>query len=1102
MPIQQSSTALQHWLWQSESWVIWNDGLHNPVFYDATDPNSNFISVSIGNTQQTIGQLTGNTTTTTGVTTSVNIVPAIGSWVLYTIEPATAQQTASNQYVSNYAGKTVLINNQLYYLQSYQTTSSSSGYYPVSLDLVTTSIASGDSINPNTTFYADSNVLGFITGATLGAINSGGSSTNTFPALPVNTYTSATFSTPNTGGGGINGSTEVASGAYEYGNASQLAIVNVGGTIVIGGINCIVQSLTTSGTVTGLVTSITCYPAGGASVPQGSYTVFIPSISVKSNYGNVNTQTLSFTATTGQNMVGAATNYVTLTVSSVAGLTQGTVNGTTGQISGQTISVNSGNATLIVGPIQGSQIQCQMVTGESTAIPINPSSPSGGTQAELVTIIKNANGTAFVNSPTSVFTYPTNNSSGVANSAQSVQSALSLIAAPGASPTQYQIVSATSSQNVVYYFVIQGVGTPNTGTTGSYIYVQNLNDTQGNIIANGTNITTVPELPAGKMGVYGMGRNWMSLPDGRTYMAGDIVGGASGNQLTYQGRDSVLKVSENDMLAGGGSFTVPGNSGFIQAMQFIAQLDVSLGQGPLQVLTSKLVFSCNAPVDRTTWASLTNPIQAVSLAEAGGVSQSAVTQASGDLLFRSYDGQIRSLLLARLDFDRWGNTPVSREMATLIEGENDLLLGYCSSVNFDNRFLLTANPIQAARGVYFPSIIALNFDPYSGMSGKQPAVYDGEWQGTNILQLITGDAFNGGERCFALALDSTLGFIQLVEIMPTVNPVLVLTEDNGITPITSYFESPALFDGGADEGHDQYKRLTYGEIYIDSITSDVQFQIFYLSDQWPDWVPWASFTIDYDGTSDPGFRPRIGLPKPDMNVCDPHNKRPLCEGYTFQVKIQATGYYRFLGGRFRCEAIEQSEYHPPVCNPVTTPMAITPPPPPSLFAGPSPNPIGVCFPPNSASVAFYYTDGASPSLWFWSKIKNTWLPVIVDEVSIATSQFYLQGGQIIIGGVAIPVASPPIPTQPALYYQDNPETQLFAWSVKQQIWLPFITGTAANIAFPIVSTNSSVLRGTSSAPGNAPNPGNAAGLWVQDSPNIQLYAWSVLTQSWFGIIQS
>ena len=434
----------------------------------------------------------------------------------------------------------------------------------------------------------------------------------------------------------------------------------------------------------------------------------------------------------------------------------------------------------------------------------------------------------------------------------------------------------------------------------------NVNDVPLNTVTAPTNILSVPQLPTGRMGTYGMGRIWLSLPDGLSFLAGDIVGGSSGT-VQNNFRDAILNITENEYLAGGGTFRVPGSVGDIKAMQFIALLDASLGQGPLQVFTTQNTFGCQAPVDRTTWQSLTNPILVESLKGSGGVSQDAVSPANGDLLFRSADGNVRSLLMARLDFNRWGNTPISLEMQRVLELENQSLLGYDSSAEFDNRYLLAAMPTQSSRGVYHTSILALNFDPLSSLRGKQESVWDGEWTGLNVLKIISR-FFNGVERCFALCLSSDLTQIELHEILPTATA----NYDNGSTPITAWFESPMLDFGDRKSGGHTYKRLKYGEIFVDGIVGPVQFQAFYKPDQWPNWVPWYSWTQTYTANTDPGFRPRVGLPMPDGTVFDTVNNRPLREGFNFQVKLVMTGPCRFLGARFAADVIPQPEFAVPV----------------------------------------------------------------------------------------------------------------------------------------------------------------------------------------------
>lgn len=450
------------------------------------------------------------------------------------------------------------------------------------------------------------------------------------------------------------------------------------------------------------------------------------------------------------------------------------------------------------------------------------------------------------------------------------------------------------------------------------VTVKNLTDTADNIIGPFGDITaasvlsSLSELPAGRMLVYGMGRIWECMTDGISFLAGDIVDGSSGSPA-YDFRDAVLKVTENEFLAGGGLFRVPGSIGDIKAMQFVALLDASLGQGPMQVFTSSSVFSCQAPVDRSTWQSLTNPILSQALIGAGGCSQQGVSMANGDLLFRSSDGLIRSLLMARLDFNRWGNTPISHEVERILLGENRQLLASATSTVFDNRFIMGCGLKQANRGVYSTRAVALNFDPISSLHGKDPAIYDGQWDGLNVLQYVT-QTFNGIERCFAICLSDDFTQIEIHEILATDDA----NYDDTNTPIEHSMESPVLFNyspsqanpNPANPGHD-YLRLVYGEIYVDGFVGPVQFQAYYKPDQWPNWVPWYSWTEPFNPNptqTDPGFRPRIGLPIPDATAMDKTNNRPLREGYSFQFKLVMTGKCRFLGANFQAKIIPQPQY--------------------------------------------------------------------------------------------------------------------------------------------------------------------------------------------------
>jgi len=419
------------------------------------------------------------------------------------------------------------------------------------------------------------------------------------------------------------------------------------------------------------------------------------------------------------------------------------------------------------------------------------------------------------------------------------------------------------------------------------------------------------QLPPGRMGTYGLGRNWVALTDGKQFIASDLVGGSSGT-IGENYRDAVLNITENLYLAGGGNFTVPGSVGDIRAMRFGTTLDASLGQGPLQVFTPNTVFSCNAPVDRLTWQSVTNPILTESLISNGALSQWSTVLANGDFIFRSVDGT-RSLILARREFSTWGNTPISREVDARLNKDSVDLLGFSSAIVFDNRHLLTAAPVLADQGVYHRAIVPLNFDPISTLRGKAPSVYDSlVWTGLNVFQLLVGE-FSNEDRAFAFCFNTSTEKLELYEILKSSTAEINDNDGNGPRRIVWTFESPVLLN----EGKRQYQQLLDGEIYVDEMQGKVDFQAWYKADQWPCFVPWFSWTecatIDDDGK--PQFRPRMGLGEPSSTPCDPTNNRPLRNGYLFQVKFVITGQCRVLGGGFKSVTVPEPKFAPQCCKP-------------------------------------------------------------------------------------------------------------------------------------------------------------------------------------------
>ena len=529
---------------------------------------------------------------------------------------------------------------------------------------------------------------------------------------------------------------------------------------------------------------------------------------------------------------------------------------------------------------------------------------------------------------------------------------------------------------------LQGVGTFQVQQiTGNVVGLLNLTGTPaGSDTKPGVTVTWThqgQQLPPGIMGAYGMGRNWMALPGGLTFVAGDIVYGASGTQA-YGFRDAVLNITENFFLLGGGSFSIPASGGeTIQAMMFISTLDVSLGQGPLQVFTNRRVFSCQAPVDRATWQNLNNPILTVSLISEGAVGQNSTVMANGDPIFRSLDG-VRSLTFETVQFSSlnnlWINSPLSFEVSPILSKDTTSLLQWSSAVNFDNRWLGTCSPVQSPQGVYFTGLVPINFDTTSTMKQKSNPVWDsGIWNGMNVLQLMTA-VVASTKRAFAFCLDtsSATAGIEIYEILPSQGPLSATADFNGTAsvPITWQFDSASLRFRVPANDH-VYMFLSNGEISVDNMIGAVTFTVQYLADQYPQWTTWATWISSqssaYVALGNPGFLPRQGLGEPSPSPCDATTNRPLRNGFTFQIRTIIAGHCVFLWGFYEAQTLPMPKFAPIAC-PLPTPTVTTTP---SVqcgnYGGNTPNFI----PSVSCMIVLdtFYTTQAS--VWAWASGKWT-----------------------------------------------------------------------------------------------------------------------------------
>ena len=447
--------------------------------------------------------------------------------------------------------------------------------------------------------------------------------------------------------------------------------------------------------------------------------------------------------------------------------------------------------------------------------------------------------------------------------------------------------------------------------TGDLLTVINLTDTGGSgqyvdIVAAPADILSVPELPSGRMGAYGMGRQWECLTDGISYIAGDIVGGPAGSAAN-DFRDSVLKTTENTFLAGGGTFRLPGTGDIITAMLFPPILDTSLGQGQLIISTPFSMFSNNSPVDRTTWESLTSPLQTESLKDNGALAQNSTILVNSDTFFRSYVG-IGSLVLARRSFLGWGNKPISNEMQRILNQDNQSLLPYGSAITYDNRFLSTAAPNVLGGGVFHVGLVSLNFDLISTLRASQPPAWESVWTGINAMQVVSGRV-NGSKRAFAFTYNINLSKIELYELL---QETTTSYQDNDATPILWVFETPVLFNKDI-KPLPVLIQLSDGEFYISDIQGSVTIKVYYRPDFYPCWTLWNQQTVCLDNSgqyAQPGYRMRIGLGEPDANPSEAGNDRPLVVGNFFQFRVEITGSCKWHGLKVAATEFPQPAFAP------------------------------------------------------------------------------------------------------------------------------------------------------------------------------------------------
>lgn len=431
-----------------------------------------------------------------------------------------------------------------------------------------------------------------------------------------------------------------------------------------------------------------------------------------------------------------------------------------------------------------------------------------------------------------------------------------------------------------------------------------LRRSRGITTAAPANLPDINEIPAATVMDYYGNRLWYGA--GRAISGGDMVGGLSGHPIDHR-RDAIISVTENPLCFQGDGFTVPTNAGNIRAIKHSSNINASLGQGQLYIFTRKAVYQLTVPTTRTDWINAdtgNGPQLTVVQLVNGAVGDRCVVPINGDLFYQSFEPGIRSLLLAQRYFGdaQWGNTPISQNEERALQFNDRALMRFSSGIEFNNRVLNAVLPVLASDGtnVIHQGILPLDFDIVTNLEEKKKPVWEGIWDGLQVLQLFSGD-FGGLPRAFATNISDEDGSINVWE----------LTTDqrmqNGDNRVTWGAEFPAFT--WATSGYEfRLKQLNGGELWVDKVAGTVDMDFYYRADAEPCWRFWFHHQIcaarceDMNDalTSYPceptreGYVFTVSFPEPHA-VCNQMQVRPTTQGYQHQVKCMIKGWCRIRG---------------------------------------------------------------------------------------------------------------------------------------------------------------------------------------------------------------
>lgn len=204
-------------------------------------------------------------------------------------------------------------------------------------------------------------------------------------------------------------------------------------------------------------------------------------------------------------------------------------------------------------------------------------------------------------------------------------------------------------------------------------------------------------------------------------------------------------------------FAIPRSMGRIMAIAFAPALNGDADLGPLMVLCERAVRAFDISIPREQWAEV--DISTTPLPTIGACSSHAVITRGNDVLFSDHEGRIQSVRMAVARNEDARVLPIDRAVWPLYAGEHKTHLDRRWALRFDDRCLVTVQPLRVARdngrwSVCHQGLAVLQEEP----AGPLFPVWDGLWTGILPVCLLRTT-----DRAFAVSLDSD-GFHRLYEI--------------------------------------------------------------------------------------------------------------------------------------------------------------------------------------------------------------------------------------------------------------------------------------------------------------------------------------------------